>query len=155
MKTIICKSLIFISFLVIALACANQKSRENRLNIENKDFEKKDAGKMVFDKKIHNFGTLKVGEIVSFSFKFRNAGGSPFNIVKADKSCGCISIQYSTNTILPDESSTVEVVFDTASEWGNLIKEVTIETSAGERQELQIGAYIENKQFNNLLNTQK
>jgi len=33
---------------------------------------------------------------------------------------------------------------------------VTVETSEGEQKELQIGAYIENKQFNNnLLNTEK
>ena len=155
MNTFICKSLIIISFFVLALSCANQKNRENNMNKDKKSFDKKESGKIVFDKKIHNFGTLKVGEIVSFSFKFRNAGGSPFHIVEAEKSCGCISVQYSNNTILPGESSLVEVVFDTANEWGNLIKCLTIETSAGERQELQIGAYIENKQFNNLLNTQK
>ena len=155
MKTIICKSLIIICFLVIALSCGNKKSSESNISKDNKSFDKMESGKIVFDKKIHNFGTLKVGEIVSFSFKYRNAGGSPFHIVDSEKSCGCISVQYSNNTILPGESSLVEVVFDTANEWGNLIKYLTIETSAGERQELQIGAYIENKQFNNLLNTQK
>ena len=57
--------------------------------------------------------------------------------------------------ISPGKSSVVEVVFNTAGEWGNQIKGVTIKTSNGEQKELQIGAYIDNKQFNNLLNTQK
>ena len=136
-------------------SCANHKSTGNRDSQENNSPEKKTPGKIVFDKEIHNFGTLKDGEIVSFSFVFRNTGGSPFNIIKAEKSCGCIDIQYSKNEILPGESSVVEIIFNTAGEWGNLIKGVTIDTSEGERKELQIGAYIENKQFNNLLNTQK
>ena len=155
MKTIFRNILIIISLLIINLSCANHRSSENRILQENKSLEKKTPGKIVFDKEIHNFGTLKDGEIVSFSFVFRNTGGTPFNIIKADKSCGCINIQYSTNSILPGESSVVEVVFNTAGEWGNLIKSVIIETSEVERKELQIGAYIENKQFNNLLNTQK
>jgi hypothetical protein len=155
MKTLICNIFIVISVLVITSSCANHKSSERSVSQENNPTEKKSPGKIAFDKEIHNFGTLKDGEIVSFSFVFRNTGGQPLSIIKAEKSCGCIDIQYSANIILPGESSAIELVFNTAGEWGNQIKDVSIETSAGERKELQIGAYIENKQFNNLLNTQK
>jgi len=145
----------FVILLVIAPSCDNRRSPEKRVKEENKLSEKKYPGRIVFDKEIHNFGTLKDGEIVSYSFVFRNTGGSPLKIIKAEKSCGCIDIHYSSKAISPGESSAVELVFNTAGEWGNLIKEATIETSEGEQKELQIGAYIENKQFNNLLNTQK
>ena len=152
---LICNILIITSLLIIVPSCTNPSSPGNSVSQENKSPGKKTQGKIVFDKEIHNFGTLKDGEIVSYSFVFRNKGGSPFSIIKTDKSCGCIDIQCSRNQVLPDESSIVEVVFNTAGEWGNQIKGVTIETSNGERKELQIGAYIENQQFNNLLNTQK
>ena len=155
MRTIIYNILVITSLLIISLSCTNRRSPESSVSQKNKSLEKKTPGKIVFDKEIHNFGTLKDGEIVSFSFVFRNIGGTPFYITKTDKSCGCIDIQYSTNLISPDESSVVEVIFNTSGEWGNLIKGVTIETSEGERKELQIGAYIENTQFNNPLNTQK
>lgn len=155
MKTTTCNTLIIINLLVIALSCANPGSQGNRVSQENKLVKKKAPRKIAFDKEIHNFGTLKDGEIVSYSFVFRNTGESPFNVIKADKSCGCIDIKYSTNKILPGESSVIEIVFSTAGEWGNQIKSVTIETSDSEQKELQIVAYIENKQFNNLLNTQK
>ncbi|MCX6240108.1 MAG: DUF1573 domain-containing protein [Bacteroidia bacterium] len=155
MKINIYNILIITSLLIITSSCTNRRSPGNSVSQENKSLEKKAPGKIVFDKEIHNFGTLKDGEIVSYSFVFRNTGGSPFNIIKADKSCGCIDIKYSTSKILPGESSVIEIVFNTAGEWGNQIKSVTIETSDSEQRELQIGAYIENKQFNNLLNTQK
>ena len=150
-----CNTLIIICLLLISSACGNRRSPVNvDLKVNNLP-EKKGNGGIVFDKEIHNFGTLKDGEIVSFSFTFRNEGESPFTIISADKSCGCIDIKYDTNMITPGKSSVVEVVFNTEGEWGNQLKGVTVKTSTGEQKELQIGAYIENKQFNNLLNTQK
>lgn len=155
MRTFFCNTLFVIGLLLILSSCANHKKPENKDLEQYNSPEKKSAGKIVFVKEIHNFGTLKDGEIVSFSFVFRNMGGSPIQIVKTEVSCGCINIQYDRNDILPGESSDIEVVFNTSGEWGNILKGVTIETSDGARKELQIGAYIENKQFNNLLNTQK
>jgi hypothetical protein len=154
------RSKIFNILVIIGLSlgyssCGNPGSQGNVVSKESNSLKKKGAGKIVFDKEIHNFGTLKDGEIVSFSFVFRNAGGSPFKISKAEKSCGCIDFKFDSSFIQPGETSSIELIFNTASEWGNQIKGVTIETSEGQRKELQIGAYIENKQFNNLLNTEK
>jgi len=142
-------------FLLIILVCSCHRPPESKALPVRRPTEKKSRGKIVFDQEIHNFGTLKDGEIISYSFIFRNAGGSPFKIIKAEKSCGCIDPHYSSNEILPGESSAIEVVLNTAGEWGNLIREVSLETSEGEKKELHIGAYIENKQFENNLNTQK
>jgi len=147
--------LIIIGLILISLSCGNCSNPGNRVSKENKSFEKKVSGKIVFDKEIHNFGTLKDGEIVSYSFTFRNTGGSPFIITKVEKTCGCIDFKFNSSAIQPGETSSIELIFNTDGEWGNQIKGVTVETSAGEQKELQIGAYIENKQFNNLLNTEK
>jgi len=154
MRTITFNTLI-ISLVLLSYSCGNIRSPEKVISKENKSFEKKGPGKIVFDKEIHNFGTLKDGEIVSFSFVFRNVGESSFKIIKAEKSCGCIDFKFNSNDIQPGETSSVELIFDTAGEWGNQIKGMTIETSEGEQKELQISAYIENKQFNNLLKTEK
>lgn len=144
-----------LSLLLMLASCGNSR-RPAALNLqEGTPVEKKDSGKIVFDKEIHNFGTLKAGEIVAYTFIFRNKGEVPVKIVSTDKSCGCIEIKYNAEMVLPGKSSWVEVQLNTAGEWGNLIREATIKTSDGEQKELKIGAYIENKQFNNLLNTQK
>ena len=145
---------IIFSLILVAILYSCHYKRGSGVIQPVKQSEKKSPGRIVFDKEIHNFGTLKDGEIVSFSFIFRNMGGSPLNLTKGEKSCGCLELKYSLNEVVPGESSTVEMIFNTSGEWGNVIKEATIETSDGEKKELQIGAYIENKQFN-LLNTQK
>ena len=145
---------IIFSLLLVVILYSCHNNRRSGVIQPVKQSEKKSHGRIVFDKEIHNFGTLKDGEIVSFSFIFRNMGGSPLKLTNGEKSCGCLELKYSLNEVVPGESSTVEVIFNTSGEWGNVIKEATIETSDGEKKELQIGAYIENKQFN-LLNTQK
>lgn len=144
-----------INCLLIFVVSSCHYTHESKVMPAPNTAEKKSRGRIVFDQEIHNFGTLKDGEIISYSFIFHNAGGSPVKILKAEPSCGCIDPHYSSKEILPGASSAVEVVLNTAGEWGNLIREVTIETSEGERKELQIGAYIENKQFENNLNTEK
>ena len=155
MKFSIKIAFVLFKYLLIVLVCSCHQSSQRKVLPTHGMAEKKSPGKIVFDQEIHNFGTLKDGEIISYSFIFRNVGGSPVKIIKADKSCGCIEPHFSSDEIAPGQSSAVEVVLNSAGEWGNLIREVTIETSDGEKMELQVGAYIDNKQFDNNLNTQK
>ena len=154
MKTCSYPIAIIYSFLLLVSQYSCNFNTGNSGSQPIKATEKKSKGKIVFDKEIHNFGSLKEGEIVSYSFIFRNVGGSPSKFINADKSCGCIELHYSEVEIAPGESSTVEITLNTSGEWGNVIKEAILETSEGEKKELKIGAYIENKQFN-ILNTQQ
>jgi hypothetical protein len=110
---------------------------------------------IVFIGEMHNFGTLKAGEIVSFSFVFMNSGTIPLAIKKIDTSCGCIRVKFDNKSIKQGEKSAIEVIFNTSGEWGNQLKMINVETSTGERKELRISAFIENEQFNNLLNTKQ
>ena len=143
--------LIFIFLLNLLASCGRQNPAQRAINLPLINI-KKIPGKIAFDKEIHNFGTLKDGEIVAYSFKFRNKGGSSFKISKAIPSCGCIEVKFGETEILPGDSSVITVIFNTSGEWGNQLKEARIETSDGRSVVLSVGAYIDNKQFNNLLN---
>jgi hypothetical protein len=154
MRKVVHKILIYTILFLLFASCEPRKPSQ-KISSSNALNEKKNSGKIVFEKEIHNFGTLKEGEIVSFSFKFKNKGGSPFKIIEAEASCGCIEVKFTDTEIVPGDSSFVSVIFNSSGEWGNQLKGTTVETSEGERKELQVGAYIDNKQFNNLLNNQK
>ena len=154
MRKVVHKILIYTILFLLFASCEPRKPSQ-KISSSNAPNEKKNSGKIVFEKEIHNFGTLKEGEIVSFSFKYINKGGSPFRIIKAEASCGCIEVNFTESEIIPGDSSFVSVIFNSSGEWGNQLKGATVETSEGERKELQVGAYIDNKQFNNLLNNQK
>ncbi|MCK9411280.1 MAG: DUF1573 domain-containing protein [Prolixibacteraceae bacterium] len=143
---------LFTAFLVCG--CENKSSNHSAPAAINAG-KKKPSGKIEFTKEIHNFGTVKEGEIVAYSFQFKNSGGSPFRLTKVVPGCGCLTVQYTKETINSGVGSGIEVIFHSDGEWGNQVKSVEIETSDGETKTLTIGAYVENKSFNMDLNNLK
>lgn len=113
--------------------------------------KKKDGGKIEFREELHNFGTLKEGEIVSFSFMYRNKGEGSLALAKVEPSCDCLTVRYDREGTTGKEDKALEVVINTSGEWGNLIKTISVETSAGETKNLTVTAYVENINFNSVI----
>jgi len=147
--------LIFVLTGILLSACDNRPSNRVRQSDATVSEKIKQPGRIEFIKEIHNFGTLKDGEIVAFSFQFKNTGGNAFRLTKVEPSCGCLTVQYEKEEIKAQATSTVEVILNTNGEWGNLLKSVEIETSFGEKKSLTIGAFVENINFNMDLNNLK
>ena len=65
-----------LSFLLITLllvnSCINRTSPDQQKQIPSNG--EKDGAKIEFQSEMHNFGTLKAGETVSYSFIFKNNG---------------------------------------------------------------------------------
>jgi hypothetical protein len=140
---------------ILVLGCGNKTSSHSTPSVSIGSNKKKAPGRIEFTKEIHNFGTLKVGETVAYSFQFKNSGSSPFRLIKVEPTCGCLTVQFSKEEVVSGCVSNIEVIFHTAGEWGNQIKTVEIETSDGESKTLTIGAFVENKDFNIDLNNLK
>ena len=85
---------------------------------------------MVFEELAHDFGKISQGEKVSYSFKFKNTGGSDLVISSAQGSCGCTVPHYPKDPIAPGQEAAVDVVFDSDGKEGNIKKTVTIVTNA-------------------------
>ena len=49
----------------------------------------KKRSKIAFEETVHEYGTIKQGEVVKHDFKFTNTGNAPLVIKKVDASCGC------------------------------------------------------------------
>jgi hypothetical protein len=133
-------------------ACHNRSSQSANTSFPVDSTKKKNLGKIEFTKEMHNFGTVKEGEIVGYSFKFKNVGTTPLRLTKVEPTCGCLNVLYSQEEIAPKATSVIEVVFHSDGEWGNQVKSVNIQTSDGETKTLVIGAYVENKNFNTDIN---
>ena len=146
--------LIFIVYFLL-ISCGNNSKRIKNDQHQIPDPENLSPSGIVFITEMHNFGNLKAGEVVSFSFVFVNNGIKPVEIKKVDTSCGCIKVKFDNKEISRGEKSAIEVIFNTSGEWGNQLKMIEVETSTGEKKELRISAHIENEQFNNLLNKQQ
>ncbi|WMX13809.1 MULTISPECIES: DUF1573 domain-containing protein [unclassified Aureispira] len=84
------------------------------------------ATTMEFEKTIHDFGTLKDGASVSYTFKFKNTGNKPLLISNAKGSCGCTVPKWPREAIAPGASGEIQVTFNSKGKKGKQHKSVTL-----------------------------
>ena len=83
-----------------------------------------------FETEEYNFGTAKQGDVVTYEFKFTNAGKEPLIIASASGACGCTVPNYPKEPIKPGEKGTIKVSFNTAGKAGMQDKTVTIKSNS-------------------------
>ena len=88
------------------------------------------VAKFVFSEEIHNFGSLKAGEVVSFTFIFRNEGTKVLTITGVDSGCGCTEVKMENKTIGAGQEGRIEVVYNSAGEVGRQLKTITLFSNA-------------------------
>ncbi len=81
---------------------------------------------MVFTQTEFDFGTVKEGEKVSHTYKFKNAGKEPLVISNAQGSCGCTVPKWPRDPIAPGQSADIVVEFDTRGKAGDRSQKVTL-----------------------------
>ena len=81
---------------------------------------------MEFEKTIHNFGEIKSGESVSYTFKFANTGKNPLVISNAKGSCGCTVPKWPKEPIPPGGEGEIQVTFNSKGKSGNQHKSITL-----------------------------
>ncbi|MFO8233955.1 MAG: DUF1573 domain-containing protein [Bacteroidales bacterium] len=122
-KKIFYINIIFL-LLLMGLGC-KQESKNNSFKTQNDTA----APKMEFEKVYHEFGALKEGEKVSYTFTFKNTGDSELIIKDAGAACGCTVPKYDKHPVKPGEKGSVEVVFDSRGWSGTQIKSVFLKTN--------------------------
>lgn len=99
-------------------SCNNQS--EDRINedvINNDASLSEDNGKnrqpvIEFEKTVHNFNEIAIGEKKSWAFKFTNTGNAPLIINNVIASCGCTVARYPKEPIQPGDSEYIKLTFD-------------------------------------------
>jgi hypothetical protein len=74
----------------------------------------------------HNFGKIKQGAIVSYTFKFSNKGSTVLTIKDITTSCGCTAAVVKDKDIAPGKDGEIEVQFDSTGKIGKLSRRITI-----------------------------
>ncbi len=75
---------------------------------------------------VHNFGTIKEGEIVEFSFRFKNTGNKPLIVTNANASCGCTVPEKPEKPVMPGEMGFIKVKFNSDRRPGQTSKSVHV-----------------------------
>ena len=104
------------------------------------------VAKFVFSEEIHNFGSLKAGEVVSFTFIFRNEGTKTLTITGVDSGCGCTEVKIENKTVEPGQEGRIEVIYNSAGEVGRQLKTITLFSNAETAQkQLYLKANVTNE----------
>lgn len=84
---------------------------------------------MVFETYEWDFGTIDEADgPVMHTFRFANISNNPIQIDNVATSCGCTTVQYSTNPIAGGDYGELTVVFDPSRTEGRVFREVEIFT---------------------------
>lgn len=90
---------------------------------------------ITFEKKVHDFGTIKIGEKVTYAFKFTNTGKAPLILSQPRSSCGCTVPSWPKEPVMPGRSSEIIITFD-AEEAGSFSKQITVISNAENSPEI-------------------
>ncbi len=99
---------------------------------------------IVFEETDFDFGTIKDGEKVKHTYKFKNTGKEPLIISSAKGSCGCTVPKWPSEPIPPGGSGQIDVEFDSKGKPGKQTKQVTVTANTLPAQTfLKIGGNVE------------
>ncbi len=82
-----------------------------------------------FEKVVHDYGVVTQNGDGKFSFTFENTGKEPLIIQNVRSSCGCTVAKRPTEPILPGESASISVKYDTRR-LGPFHKNITVTSNA-------------------------
>jgi hypothetical protein len=86
---------------------------------------KKDGPEITFKTTLHEYGDIYVGGDGTYNFDFTNTGNEPLILSKPRSSCGCTVPAWPKEPILPGETNTIKVTYNTAKA-GSFNKTVTV-----------------------------
>lgn len=77
------------------------------------------------------FGHLHEGEIAVLPLRIRNDASRPIALIGYERSCGCTTLEYDSQPIMPDSMAAVELRFDARGAWGWQLKLVRLQLLGG------------------------
>ena len=89
-----------------------------------------DMPEIKFHEEDHDFGTIKQGEVLNYSFKFTNTGKADLIINNCSSSCGCTVPQWPRQPIRPGESGYIDIRFDSKNKVELVYGKVDVSTNA-------------------------
>jgi uncharacterized cupredoxin-like copper-binding protein len=84
---------------------------------------------LYFPETKHDFGTVKEGNTVEYTFKFHNKGKSTLKIKDVRTSCGCTAALVSSEKLEPGTEGTIKVELDTKNRSGKMSRTITIQSN--------------------------
>jgi len=93
------------------------------------DQVKSELPAILFERTEHDFGTLREGDVVATTFKFKYTGYKELIIQTASGSCGCTVPMFPKTPIAPGKEEEIRVEYNSEGKSGLQDKSVTVVTN--------------------------
>ncbi|WP_347156951.1 DUF1573 domain-containing protein [Pontibacter chitinilyticus] len=90
----------------------------------------KNGPAITFAETEHNFGDISQGDVVEYTFKFKNTGTQPLVIDRVDVTCGCTTPSWTKEPVAPGKSGEIHAKFNSAGKMGQQKKAITVHSNA-------------------------
>ena len=94
--------------------------------VDNTPADPSQSPVMVFDNTEYDFGTVLEGDVVQYTFKFKNVGAMPLIISQATATCGCTVPEWPKDPIPAGKEGVISVKFNTTNRTNMQTKYVNI-----------------------------
>lgn len=115
-------------------------------------FAQGDGAQISWDKSNYDFGDIRQGEKVEYTFRFHNTGTEPLMITNVTTQCGCTAPKgWPRDPILPGNRGEITLVFDSTGKFGRVNKVATVMSNAVNKDGTQVllsGNILEKKLSN-------
>ncbi len=92
------------------------------------DADKK--SEITFTEASHDFGDITQGDVVEYTFKFKNSGTTPLVLTNVAVTCGCTAPTWPREAILPGEEGEILIKFNSTGKMGVQNKVITVYSNA-------------------------
>ncbi|MBO7464563.1 MAG: DUF1573 domain-containing protein [Bacteroidales bacterium] len=82
-----------------------------------------------FDEIEHDFGTLKEGEKVSYTYSFTNTGKAALIVSSVVPGCGCTVADFTKEPVKPGQQGKISITFDSKDKKGQQRKRVSVQAN--------------------------
>jgi hypothetical protein len=127
------QNVLLISSAIFLLASCDVRKRDKIAPIDNKLTQQvviKDPTTVQIIDSVYSFNKVTDGEVVEYSFRFKNTGTKPLIVTNASAQCGCTVPEKPEKPIAVGDTGFIKVKFNSTGRVGNVHKTITVTSNA-------------------------
>lgn len=119
------KHILILSVAALLFSCSGRDKKNTRVETNMVQDSLATTTVALIDS-VHDFGTIEEGQVVEFSFRFKNTGNKPLIVSNVNASCGCTVPEKPEEPVMAGQTGYIKVKFNSDRRPGRTSKSVHV-----------------------------
>ena len=124
------KAIFFATACCAMLVGCDVRKKDKQAQLPTVKQEIKDPTTVQIIDSVYDFGSTNEGEVVQYSYRFKNTGNKPLVVNNVSASCGCTVPEKPEKPIMPGEVGFILVKFNSDKRPGEANKTISVNSNA-------------------------